>query len=58
MREFRTYKQKIEEFIEVSDKTKKVKPYRVEAEDIEFDSNAIDEYLAFHPRKKLMKAIM
>ena len=37
---------------------KRVMPLRIETDDVEFDSNAIDEYLAFHPRKKLMKAIM
>lgn len=58
MRDFRQYKQKIEQFIGVSEGMKRVMPPRIETDDVEFDSNAIDEFLGFHPRKKLMKAIM
>ena len=58
MRGFRTYKQKIEEFIGVSQGMQKVRPPRIEPDEVEFDIHVIDEYLGFHPRKKLMKAIM
>ena len=58
MRGFRHYRQRIEEFIGVSEGLKRVKPPRIEANEVDFDAHAIDEYLGFHPRKKLMKAIM
>ncbi len=58
MKDFRQYKRKIEDFIGVSEGMKRVRPPRVELDEVEFDMHAIDEYLGFHPRKKLMKAIM
>jgi hypothetical protein len=45
MRSFRQYKQKIDQFIGVSEGMKRMKPARIEPEDVEFDSNAIDEFL-------------
>ena len=45
MRSFRQYKHKIDQFIGVSEGMKRVKPARIEPEDFEFDSNAIDEFL-------------
>ena len=45
MKGFRQYKHKIDQFIGVSEGMKRVKPARIEPEDFEFDSNAIDEFL-------------